>query len=59
MRAAVGLGEKYSVALVSKVHPIRSHSIAAQGGINASLANNPDSKDDNPGKAYVRYRQGE
>jgi succinate dehydrogenase / fumarate reductase, flavoprotein subunit len=50
LRAAVGLCEKYSVALVSKVHPIRSHSIAAQGGINASLANNPDSKDDNPEK---------
>ncbi len=50
MRAAVGLCEKYSVALVSKVHPIRSHSIAAQGGINASLANNPNSKDDNPEK---------
>ena len=46
MRAAVGLCDKYDVALVSKVHPIRSHSIAAQGGINAALANNPDGKDD-------------
>ncbi|MBP1750524.1 MAG: succinate dehydrogenase flavoprotein subunit, partial [Deltaproteobacteria bacterium] len=46
MRAAVGLCEKYDVALLSKVHPIRSHSIAAQGGINAALGNNPDSADD-------------
>jgi succinate dehydrogenase / fumarate reductase, flavoprotein subunit len=28
-----------SVAILSKVHPLRSHSIAAQGGINAALAN--------------------
>jgi succinate dehydrogenase / fumarate reductase, flavoprotein subunit len=46
LRAAVGLCDRYNVALISKVHPIRSHSIAAQGGINAALANNPDSKDD-------------
>ena len=46
LRAAVGLCEKYDVAIISKVHPIRSHSIAAQGGINASLANNPDGRDD-------------
>jgi len=46
LRAAVGLCDKYDVALLSKVHPIRSHSIAAQGGINAALANNPDSRDD-------------
>jgi succinate dehydrogenase / fumarate reductase flavoprotein subunit len=26
------------VAVISKVHPIRSHSVAAQGGINAALA---------------------
>jgi len=29
------------VALLSKVHPLRSHSIAAQGGINAALGNSP------------------
>jgi succinate dehydrogenase / fumarate reductase flavoprotein subunit len=46
LRAAVGLCEKYDVALLSKVHPIRSHSIAAQGGINAALGNNPDAADD-------------
>jgi succinate dehydrogenase / fumarate reductase, flavoprotein subunit len=46
LRAAVGLCGKYDVVLLSKVHPIRSHSIAAQGGINAALANNPDAADD-------------
>ncbi|UCG71220.1 MAG: FAD-binding protein, partial [Thermoplasmata archaeon] len=28
-----------NVALISKVHPLRSHSVAAQGGINAALGN--------------------
>jgi succinate dehydrogenase / fumarate reductase, flavoprotein subunit len=46
LRAAVGLCSKYNVGVLSKVHPVRSHSIAAQGGINAALANNPDGKDD-------------
>ncbi len=46
MRAAVGLSDEYDVACVSKVHPIRSHSVAAQGGINAALGNNPDGRDD-------------
>jgi len=46
LRAAVGLCDKYDVGLLSKVYPIRSHSIAAQGGINAALANNPNAKDD-------------
>ncbi len=46
LRCAVGLCDKYDVALISKVHPIRSHSIAAQGGINAALANNPGGRDD-------------
>lgn len=50
LRAAVGLCDRYNVGLISKVHPIRSHSIAAQGGINAALANNPDAKDDTPDK---------
>ena len=27
------------VAVISKVHPLRSHSVAAQGGINAALGN--------------------
>src|SRR5208337_3058272 len=46
LRAAVGLSDEYDVACVSKVHPIRSHSVAAQGGINAALGNNPDGRDD-------------
>jgi succinate dehydrogenase / fumarate reductase flavoprotein subunit len=46
LRAAVGLCDKYSVGLISKVYPLRSHSIAAQGGINAALTNNPESRDD-------------
>jgi succinate dehydrogenase / fumarate reductase flavoprotein subunit len=29
------------VAVLSKVHPLRSHSVAAQGGINAALGNAP------------------
>ena len=31
---------------MSKVHPLRSHSVAAQGGINAALGNAPGSGDD-------------
>lgn len=41
-RAAVEIARtdpRLSVAIVSKVHPIRSHSVAAQGGIAASLQN--------------------
>ena len=53
LRTAVGLCDKYNVGLFSKVHPIRSHSIAAQGGINAALANNPDARDDTPGKTHL------
>ena len=33
MRAAVAVPPGLDVALVSKVHPVRSHSVAAQGGI--------------------------
>ncbi len=29
------------VAIITKVHPLRSHSVAAQGGMNASLGNVP------------------
>ncbi|MCX5821438.1 MAG: FAD-binding protein [Deltaproteobacteria bacterium] len=46
LRAAVGLCDQFNVGLISKVYPVRSHSIAAQGGINAALTNNPDSRDD-------------
>jgi succinate dehydrogenase / fumarate reductase flavoprotein subunit len=34
---AIELVDKFDVAIVTKVHPLRSHSVAAQGGINASL----------------------
>jgi succinate dehydrogenase / fumarate reductase flavoprotein subunit len=36
------------VAVLSQVHPARSHSGAAQGGINAALANHPEGHDDSP-----------
>ena len=38
--ALAAAGEGASVAILSKVHPVRSHSNAAAGGINAAL--NPD-----------------
>ncbi len=48
MRAAI---EAYDagadVALISKIHPVRSHSGAAEGGINAALGN---ASDDDPEK---------
>jgi succinate dehydrogenase / fumarate reductase flavoprotein subunit len=34
------------IAVISKVHPIRSHSVAAQGGINAALGNAENGRDD-------------
>jgi succinate dehydrogenase / fumarate reductase flavoprotein subunit len=34
------------VAVISKVHPLRSHSVAAQGGINAALGNAEGAEDD-------------
>jgi succinate dehydrogenase / fumarate reductase flavoprotein subunit len=38
MRAAVEAARAgLNVAIVSKIHPVRSHSVAAQGGINAAL----------------------
>ncbi len=40
LRAALQLAEaEASVAVVSKVFPTRSHTVAAQGGVNAALAN--------------------
>jgi len=35
--ALAAAGEGASVGIISKVHPVRSHSTAAQGGINAAL----------------------
>ncbi len=46
LSAALSADPKLKVAVVSKVHALRSHSVAAQGGINAALGNNPDGKDD-------------
>ncbi len=37
MRAAIAIPPHFSVALFSKVHPVRSHSVAAEGGINAAI----------------------
>ncbi len=48
LRAAIGLSEAWDVAVISKVHPVRSHSGAAQGGINAALGSAPDGRDDSP-----------
>ncbi|KAH9510796.1 hypothetical protein DERF_009302 [Dermatophagoides farinae] len=40
LRAAFGLVEKgFNTAVVSKLFPTRSHTVAAQGGINAALGN--------------------
>jgi succinate dehydrogenase / fumarate reductase flavoprotein subunit len=37
LRVAIQLAKDFDVAVITKVHPLRSHSVAAQGGINASL----------------------
>jgi len=46
LRSALELSTKWNVAVISKVHPVRSHSGAAQGGINAALGNTQAGKDD-------------
>src|ERR687886_2093461 len=46
MRAAIEAHDQGAdVALLSKIHPVRSHSGAAEGGINAALGN---ASDDDP-----------
>ena len=46
MRAAIEAHDAGAdVALISKIHPVRSHSGAAEGGINAALGN---ASDDSP-----------
>ena len=48
MRAAIEAhDEGADVALISKIHPVRSHSGAAEGGINAALGN---ASEDDPEK---------
>lgn len=37
MRAAIAIPPELDVAVISKVHPVRSHSVAAEGGINAAI----------------------
>ena len=40
LRAAMGLAEKgFKTACITKLFPTRSHTVAAQGGINAALGN--------------------
>jgi succinate dehydrogenase / fumarate reductase flavoprotein subunit len=46
LSAALSADPGLKVAVISKVHPIRSHSVAAQGGINAALGNHPEGSDD-------------
>jgi succinate dehydrogenase / fumarate reductase flavoprotein subunit len=48
LSAALQADPKLSTAVISKVHPLRSHSVAAQGGVNAALGNNPAGLDDSP-----------
>ncbi|MBY8993529.1 MAG: FAD-dependent oxidoreductase [Candidatus Heimdallarchaeota archaeon] len=46
LRVAIELADTMNVAIISKVFPLRSHSGAAQGGINASLGNTKAGKKD-------------
>ena len=47
MRAALAAHERgANVGVISKVHPVRSHSNAAQGGINAALTDRGDDWED-------------
>jgi succinate dehydrogenase / fumarate reductase flavoprotein subunit len=49
LRAAIELNRRgVDVAILSKVHPLRSHTVAAQGGINVAIGNNPLAASDNP-----------
>ena len=56
LRATLGMAEQgLNTACISKVFPTRCHTVAAQGGIAASLGNmGPDSL----AVAHVRHRQG-
>ena len=48
LRAGLELSKKWNTAIISKVFPVRSHSGAAQGGINAALGNLEEGKGDTP-----------
>lgn len=45
LQCALSLGGDLSVAVISKVIPTRSHTVAAQGGINAALGNEHNDDD--------------
>ena len=47
LRAAIESSNYADTAIISRVHPLRSHTGAAQGGINAALGNIEANKDDN------------
>ncbi len=48
LRAAIeGVKQGLHVAVISKVHPLRSQSVAASGGINAVLSKNNSDKEEN------------
>ena len=56
MRAAIeAFDTGANVGVVSKLHPTRSHSGAAEGGINAALGNSCGGQ---PGEARFRHREG-
>ncbi|MCP2519268.1 FAD-dependent oxidoreductase [SCandidatus Aminicenantes bacterium Aminicenantia_JdfR_composite] len=46
LSAALKIPQELDTIVISKVHPLRSHSGAAQGGLNAALANHPEGKHD-------------
>ncbi|MGB5910490.1 MAG: FAD-dependent oxidoreductase [Promethearchaeia archaeon] len=48
LRAALELSSQWNTAVISKVFPVRSHSGAAQGGINAALGNLEGGREDTP-----------
>jgi succinate dehydrogenase / fumarate reductase flavoprotein subunit len=50
LRAAIESSALADTAVISRVHPLRSHTKAAQGGINAALANAEKGRDDTPDK---------
>ena len=55
LRAAVGMVEAgLKVACITKVYLTRSHTVAAQGGINAALGN----MNEDDWRPHVRHRQG-
>ena len=50
LRAAIEASALVDTAVISRVHPLRSHTKAAQGGINAALGNAEAGRDDTPDK---------